>query len=251
MPAGVGESKPEVTRYNATNGLFKWRPETRHVGSHKITVTLNGDTAGAKTFTVAVKPTNPVLGNVTSSLTPEGNKLLTITGKYFGDKPQDGIKPADGQVKFSPSGVFATDFVSWSDTEIKCLLPAAAGTGTVQVQASGLLSSTVSITTSGHAPMVYKPSDRSARVGELVRLNVSAVDIDLEKPLTFAFSLVSGTLPVGVGTDGMPRIDAATGVITWRPEASQVSKTPYEFTVTVTDPTNLSDSKTFKMTINS
>jgi len=93
-----------------------------------------------------------------------------------------------------------------------------------------------------HAPTLAAIDDRTVNEGELLSFTVTASDPDLP---TQALSFSLENAPAGAA------IDPATGLFTWTPTEEQ-GPGVYTITIKVTDNGNppLSDSKTFKVTVN-
>jgi YVTN family beta-propeller protein len=112
------------------------------VGTADVTVYNAGAAtpeSNAQPFTIN-KPQNPVINSIDPPGGPPGTQV-TITGDNFGDTRGAG-NSGKGASYVSFNGVAATEYASWSNTEIVCTVPQGAGTGPVVVVVNGVESNT-------------------------------------------------------------------------------------------------------------
>lgn len=106
------------------------------VGSVLIQVEVaNKDGAKATGFAsllVSVSPSGPVITSVNPSEAKAGSEIQ-ITGAGFGS--------SQGESRLTVGGITASSIASWSDTEIRALVPEGASTGSVKIAIGGVESS--------------------------------------------------------------------------------------------------------------
>lgn len=118
-----GTAASEISKWSDSTIALKV-PEGSSTGP-VLVITSANDTSNAFQFTVSVY-TDPAI----SSIEPKNEEikvgtLVTIKGQYFG------ASQAANYAEFN--GVKATDYASWTDTEIKCKVPVGASSGNVTV----------------------------------------------------------------------------------------------------------------------
>ncbi len=99
--------------------------------------------------------TSKALGSINSfsptTITAGTNSVLTIDGSGFGASQGSSVvqfkNADDGGASYIPIP-FASQYISWSDTEIKVIVPSQAGTGTIRVVAASTLTSSATLTIS-------------------------------------------------------------------------------------------------------
>jgi hypothetical protein len=167
-------------------------------GTGSCLVTVNGPETVTATFTVkppAITALSPTSGTVGSA--------ITITGKYFG--------PSQGSSVVSFNGVPATAYTSWSNTTIKCIVPAGASTGFVVV------TTTVGGASNGKTftvkpPLITSLSPTSGTVGSAVTIKgkyfgpgqgsstVSFNGIPVTTYTSWSDTIIKCTVPTGAST---------------------------------------------------
>jgi uncharacterized protein YjdB len=227
---------PEGAVLNSATGEFRWIPSTG--GSHNVTFTVsNGTESVGETITIEVNQstnTAPVINTI-------GNKQVNIgENLYFEVVATD----ADGDtLSLSASGLPQGAEFNTATPGAFSWTPDTAGlypvTFTVSDGQGGSASETVSITvidpqTPNNPPVFTQLTDQVAVAGQLLVLNVEAVDLDAD-------SLVYGL----TGETHGAHIDAASGMFTWTPQTDGI----YTFTFTVSDGKSLS-TREISVTVN-
>jgi len=243
---------PQGASIGEKNGVFNWRPtEEQGPGTYKVSVrvTDNGTPclSADTTFSITVNEINapPTLGNLGFYLVAEGSSIKIPVTAADPDIPSQTLTfSLDG----APIGAAiepTTGLFTWTPTE---------------EQGPGVYTITVKVTDNGNPPLsdskTFKVTvnevnrgptlaaidDRTVNEGELLSFTITANDTDVPAQ-ALSFSLQ--TAPAGAG------INPTTGLFTWTPTEEQ-GPGVYTITVKVTDNGNppLSDSKTFKVTVN-
>jgi photosystem II stability/assembly factor-like uncharacterized protein len=105
---------------------------------------------------------NPLVGNVSD--------VVTITGRNFGTYRDTNF------VLFN--GIKASDYISWSDTEIKVTVPQGTVTGNLSVTVNGTKSNEVIFTISSNlSVLIDSVSPNTAKVGESITISGSGFGI--------------------------------------------------------------------------
>ena len=243
---------PQGASIGEKDGVFNWTPtEEQGPGTYKVSVrvTDNGTPclSADTTFSVTVNEINapPTLGNLGFYLVAEGSSIKIPVTAADPDIPSQTLTfSLDG----APIGAAiepTTGLFTWTPTE---------------EQGPGSYTITVKVTDNGNPPLsdskTFKVTvnevnrgptlaaidDRTVNEGELLSFTITANDTDVPAQ-ALSFSLQ--TAPAGAG------INPTTGLFTWTPTEEQ-GPGIYTITVKVTDNGNppLSDSKTFKVTVN-
>jgi len=129
---GTGFGGASAATFNGTPGTFTADSETQITATvpdgattGKIAVTTPGGSAtSAASFTVTLLPAAPSITTLKPASAKRG-ALVTITGTEFG------AARGTSSIKFGSKT--CTKYVSWSDTQIKCRVPAKAKYGAVKV----------------------------------------------------------------------------------------------------------------------
>lgn len=244
---------PAGASINPTTGVFAWTPTESQGGSNytfSVIVTDNGSPvlSDTKSITITVNEDNqnPTITNVPATATINEGVLYSFDANVTDpDIPAQTMTfsligaPAGTAINAS-SGVFA-----WTPTE-------AQGPGnytfTVRVSDNGSpiktsdASITITVNEVNAAPVLAQIANQT--INEQTALNVTATATDNDLPANaLTYSLVSP--PTGM------TINASTGAISWTPTEAQ-GPNVYTITYKVTDngTPNLSDTKTFTVTVN-
>jgi hypothetical protein len=245
-------SPPAGMTINPNTGAISWTPtEAQGPSTNIITVVVtdNGspNLSATNSFTVTVNEVNsaPVLTVPANQVINELTTLNVSASATDSDIPANTLtfsllSPPAG-MNINPS----TGAISWTPTEAQ---GPSTNTITVRVTDNGSpnLSATNSFTVTvnevNSAPVLTVPGDQT--ISELTTLNVSASATDSDIPTnTLTFSFVSAPSGMTINTN--------TGAISWTPTEAQGPSTN-TITVRVTDNGSppLSDTKSFKVTVN-
>ena len=234
-------SVPSGASINPTTGLFSWTPtETQGPGVYTFNVVASDGKGGtdskAVTVTVLEVNTAPVAQPLSIS-THQNTPVSASVVATDSDRPSNTLTFS---VLTQPVVVGAS--VTMNTDGSFTYTPASNYNGvdsfTYQVS-DGVLTSTatVSINVNNDAPILGVISDATVNELDTLSFKLFATDDPLD---VLTYSLV-GVIPVGVN------LDSTTGAFTWTPSESQNGV--YNFTASVSDGA-LSDSKTFKVTVN-
>ena len=227
---------PEGAVLNPATGEFRWTPFTG--GSHSVTFTAsNGTESISETITIEVNQstnTAPVINTI-------GNKQVNIgENLYFEVVATD----ADGDtLSLSASGLPQGAEFNTATPGAFSWTPDTAGlypvTFTVSDGQGGSASETVAITvidpqTPNNPPVFTQLTDQVAVAGQLLVMNVEAVDLDAD-PLVYGLT----------GVTHGAHIDTASGMFTWTPQTDGI----YTFTFTVSDGKSLT-TREISVTVN-
>ena len=235
---------------DATNGVFTWTPTQGQIGSNafEVIVTDNGlqPLSATQSFSVTVLASNnpPVLAAIADRTVVVGMTLTITNVATDPDSPPQvltfglGAGAATNAVIDATSGVF-----TWTPTQ------ADIGTNafSIIVTDNGLppLSATqsfsVMVLASNNPPVLAAVSDRTIAGGMTLTITNMATDPD-SPPQVLTFSLDAGA-PAGAS------IGAADGVFMWTASDSQAGANSITVRVTDNGLPNLSDAKTFTVSV--
>jgi hypothetical protein len=232
---------------NATNGVFTWMPTPDQLGSNNfsIIVTDNGlpSLSATQTFDVFVVPSNspPTLAPIADRELAVGMTLFITNSATDADGDQLTFSLGPGtpaNATIDPT----TGLLSWAPTEAQL----GSNSFGVIVTDNGFppLSATqtfaVLVVQSNSPPTLTPIPDQAVYASSTLRFTNSATDPDAGQVLTF--SLDPGA-PAGAG------VDPASGIFTWTPTQAQIGSSAVIVRVTDNGLPNLSDSKSFVVTI--
>jgi hypothetical protein len=126
-----------------------------------VTVTTAAGTSNGLTFTVTTVPL-PAITTLEPNSGPEGTEV-TIDGANFGASRGTSV------VQFN--GLSATSYSSWSDTQVKCLVPIGATSGPVTVTTSAGTSNGVGFTVTLPLPAIDSVTPNSGPEGLKVTID--------------------------------------------------------------------------------
>ena len=251
---GLDPGAPGGASIDATTGVVTWMPtEAQGPGIYAITIraTDNGSppASSTQTVTITVNEVNqaPILAALPNLTVFEGVPLTFTAMATDADLPANALTfsllpgaPLGASIN-ATTGVF-----TWTPTEAQG--PGMYNLGVEVVDdGSPSLSDTKTFTISvrevNQAPVLQPIANQAVDVGSLLTFVAPASDADIPAN-TLSYSLDDGA-PAGA------RIDAATGIFTWRPASTQDPGT-YQTTVRVTDDgsPSLSASQTVTITVN-
>lgn len=229
----LGENAPETAYIDPHTGVFRWMPDLFDVGRvHEIDVTVEdgGSPVLNATTTLTVDVTEPDgTGEEPSTYSVvEGNLLRFIVG-------QDDLGIATAPTSFelaagAPEGAAidsANGAFSWTPTEAQG--PAVYSITLAALNGAGdrvEWTFTVEVTEENTAPAMGTIANRSVAEGEMLTLEVAAVDGDLP-PQQIRYYLESNA-PSGAF------IESSTGTLQWRPTENHGPGT-YAITVVAAD----------------
>lgn len=244
---------PTGAAVDPVSGVFTWTPaEAQGPGVYPITVrvTDNGTPilSDTRTFTINVEETNvaPVLSVVTDQTIVEGGSLVFTNAAADADLPANTLTFSLDVNAPSGAGVNPTNGVfSWTPSESQ---GGAVYSFTLYVTDDGsptlgdAQSFLVTVLDTNTAPSLAAIADQTIAQGSTLTFTNIASDLDVPADI-LTFSLDAG-FPSGA------TIHASSGVFTWTPGEAQ-SPGIYPVTVRVTDSGSpqLSDSKTFNITL--
>ncbi|MHB8897001.1 MAG: IPT/TIG domain-containing protein, partial [Candidatus Geothermincolia bacterium] len=157
-----------------------------------VTVVKGGNTSNARTFTVT---TAPVISSVTPATGAPGDDV-TIAGAGFGSS-SSGARLAGGTASYvSFGGVQATDITSWSNTQIKCKVPAGSTSSSLSVATAGGTSNGKSFTVI--YPRWYL-AEGSTAWGFDTRISIENPD-DAERTVKVTYNTTDGPVDGGLVT---------------------------------------------------
>jgi len=240
---------------DSATGAFSWTPTLAQGGlapSVTLTVTDNGtgNLTDRETFTITVGDLNvpPVLAVIGNQSVIEGATLSFTASATDADLPiqtltysLDDASLALGMTINGSSGLF-----SWTPTEAQGGLTPSV-TLTVTDNGTGFLTAgetfTIFVGDTNLAPVLAAIGNKSVNEGATLSFTAGAADADSPSQ-TLTYSLDAPSLALGM------TIDASIGVFGWTPTEAQGGLTP-SVTITVTDngAGNLTDSKTFTITV--
>ena len=240
-------SGPGWLSIHATTGALSGTPDTDGVNSVTVRATDNGtpamydETTFLMTVSGAVANTAPVIDAISAQQVAEGSLLsFTVTAE---DAEDDAITFT--LINSPPSGAAITTGGAFTWTPSEAQGP---GFYTITVQAtddgtpnlSSTKSFSVTVTEVNTAPVLSAISNQTVNEHELLTVQCSATDADLPaQALTYSLP----TAPTGM------LIGATTGTLTWTPDETQGSVTPYNVTVRVTDSGGLYHERSFTVTV--
>ena len=193
-----------VVRFNNTTATVQsWSASQIRVtvpnlqpGAYSVTVTVNGVSSNASTFTIPVIDNFPTISTLNPTSGPAGSSV-TINGNLFG------ATQGTGQVRF---GSTAATVTSWSNTQIVATVPNIAA-GAVQVQvvtgngASNSSTFTVSTVQQPGYTMVCNPTSLSVNRGAN---GSSSCTLTRTGGFTGSVSFAASGLPTGVSASFSP-----------------------------------------------
>ncbi|MCZ2343882.1 MAG: putative Ig domain-containing protein [Bacteroidales bacterium] len=217
---------PENMSLDSVTGVLTWTPNAAQVGDHPVSITVSDNRDGAVTqsFTlsvvVPVSNTAPVI-----SSHPSGPATVGVPYQYRVEASDPDGDPISFALTTAPDSMVidrATGALTWTPTAAQVgdnpvVIAVSDGRGGVTTQSFAL----------PVVPTNAPPAITSTPVGPAVEERpyvyvVTATDPDGD-PITFSLT----TAP-----DGMA-IDAASGVLTWTPDADQIGDNPV--TISVSD----------------
>ena len=232
---------------NPATGVFTWAPTQAQIGTNpfSVIVTDNGSPplSATQSFRVVV-----VQSNTPPTLTPISNKevavgmTLTVTNTAS-DSDGDQFTFSLGSGAVTNATLNATNGVfTWTPTTDHL----GSNTFAVIVTDNGFpsLSATqafdVLVVPSNSPPTLAAIPDEAVYASSTLMFTNSATDPDAGQTLTF--SLDPGA-PIGAG------VDPATGIFTWTPTQVQIGTSAVTVRVTDNGLPNLSDTKSFNITV--
>ena len=234
---------------NATSGVFTWTPTQTQVGSNffAVIVTDNGlpPLSATQSFTVTVVASNnpPTLAAISNQTIAVGMTLTLTNSAYDPDSPPQNLAFSLESGSVTNASLDATNGVfTWAPSHDQI----GSNYFIVIVTDNGLppLSATQSfaviVVASNNPPLLAPVSDQTNYATVSLVLTNSASDPDSGD--TLSFSLDPGA-PAGAS------IGATNGVFTWTPSDAQAGANSITVRVTDNGVPNLSDAKTFSVTV--
>jgi hypothetical protein len=234
---------------NATNGVFSWTPTQAQAGTNafSVIVTDNGSPplSATQSFSVTVLASNnpPVLAAISNQTITAGMTLTITNAASDPDSPPQLLTFSLETESATNATINATNgILSWTPTQTQT------GTNAFSVivadngipSLSATQSFSVVVLASNNPPVLSPISDQTIYALTTLTFTNSATDPDSGQILTF--SLDSGA-PAGAS------IGLTNGLFVWTPTDLQAGTTNITVRVTDNGSPNLSDLKTFMVTV--